>query len=78
MAKKPLPRKPKLADSYFGTYRRLSLRYGLGSTNCEVIRAARKKLTLACRKAADKREERKKFYRIMLYWHEMHVRGEVF
>ena len=51
----------------FGTYQRLNV--NVYASNMEVIRNARRKIAKKHRSSAAMREERKKFYRIMLKYH---------
>jgi hypothetical protein len=51
----------------YGTYCRLNVR--VTASDLEVIRAARRKLTKACRRNPAQRGNRKDFYRIMLGYH---------
>ncbi len=51
----------------FGTYQRLNV--NVMASNMTVIRKARRKIAKKHRSSAAMREERKKFYRIMLGYH---------
>lgn len=52
----------------YGTYCRLNVH--VWAKNGEVIRAASRKIAAEHRHSLEKREERKKFYRIMLQHHK--------
>ena len=51
----------------YGTYCRLNVR--ISASNIAVIRAARRKIAKHHRRAPEKREARKQFYRSMLHYH---------